>query len=207
MLLDEVHHRVKNNLQIISSLLGLSAKKVDSEELRSIIADMRQRVHSLSLVHDKLYRSNDLASVQIGDYISSLVHTLVGSYAAEGHQIGVLVEATGIVLRLEHAVPCALIVNELVTNSFKYAFPDSEKSGEIRVTIESISPGKYRMEVSDNGVGLPPAIDLTTVGSLGLRIVTVLAGQLGASVQFGRKGGTRFRFEFPEESSEAEHEQ
>ena len=196
VLLDEVHHRVKNNLQIVSSLFGLSANRIENPELQSIITDMRHRIHSLSLVHDKLYRSTDLASVQIGDYVSSLVHGLVGSYSANNQSIDVVVSANGISFDLERAVPCALIVNELVTNALKYAFPD-RKEGTITVSFMKIAGGRYRMEVRDNGVGLPESLNLASAESFGFRIVKVIAGQLGARMQIGKNGGALFRFEFP----------
>ena len=196
VLIDEVHHRVKNNLQIVSSLFGLSANRIENPELQSIISDMRHRIHSLSLVHDKLYRSTDLASVKMKDYVSSLVHSLVGSYSASNQSIDVVISAEGISFDLERAVPCALIVNELVTNALKYAFPD-QKEGTIKITFMKIADGRNRMEVRDNGIGLPASLNITSVESFGFRIVKVIAGQLGARMQIGKNGGALFRFEFP----------
>ena len=196
ILLDEIHHRVKNNLQIISSLLGLNSRRLKSEELRGTIQDMRNRIQSLSLVHDKLYRSGNLAAVDIGDYLTSLINQLVSSYTPDPNRIKVRVDVDRVFFGLDHAVPCALIVTELITNSLKYAFPDAA-SGEIRAIIQKSSGNDYLMEIGDNGKGLPHEIDLNNPINLGLRIVKVLARQLDARMQIGRNEGTTYRFVFP----------
>ena len=197
ILLDEIHHRVKNNLQIVSSLLGLNARRFQNEELRATIRDMRHRIHSLSLVHDKLYRSGNLAAVDIGDYFRTLIKQLVGSYAFESERIKVTTDIDKVFFGLDVAVPCALIVNELITNSLKYAFPNNG-AGEIAVKIKRDGDEDFVMEVGDNGAGLPRDVNPDDPDVLGLRIVKVLAGQLNAKMTIERSAGTVFRFAFHE---------
>ena len=201
ILLDEIHHRVKNNLQIVSSLLGLNARKLEDEDLKAMVRDMRHRIQSLSLVHDKLYRSGNLAAVDIGDYFKTLIQQLVGSFALDSNLVKVKINIDQVYFSLDVAVPCALIVNELITNALKHAFPEGKK-GEIRVSIKSTGSNSYFMEVGDNGIGLPEHVDPDDEDILGLRIVKVLASQLDAEMEIVRTAGTAFRFAFNERKQE-----
>jgi PAS domain S-box-containing protein len=200
VMLDEIHHRVKNNLQVISSLLGLNANRVQEPEFREIVEDMRRRVQSLSLIHDRLYRSHDLAAVQAGDYFQDLVDGLVGSFAHNDTQISVAIEADEVNLPIDVAVPCALITNELITNSLKHAFAD-RSNGSIRLAMQRQNDGSIVLEIEDDGRGLLESVDLSEPDTLGLRIVKVLARQLGARLRVRRNGGTMFRIEIPAPNS------
>ena len=207
VLLDEIHHRVKNNLQIISSMLGLKANRIKNNELRTVVADMQSRIQSLSLVHEKLYRSENFAEVDIGDYFGSLVNSLVGTYTDQDREITVHVDTDEIQLSIDVAVPCALIVNELITNSLKYAFV-GKQTGAVRVVMRVCDKTSYRLEVSDDGVGIPDDAALESGNTLGFRIVKVLTGQIGGTLRVGRKQGTKFILDIPVEqqlpSEEAE---
>ena len=187
-LLNEIHHRVKNNLQIFSSLLTIYSRKIGNPELDWILKEMRDRIHSISLVHEKLYRSANLAAVNIGDYLRSLLAHLVQSYAADTSKIKAEVVSEAVHLSIDQAVPCALVVNELVTNALKYAFPEG-REGKITVSIQRPSGDTCRIQVSDDGVGLPKGVEVGNTGSLGLRIVKILTRQLDGRLGFGNKKG------------------
>jgi two-component sensor histidine kinase len=198
-LLKEVHHRVKNNLQVISSLLNLQSRYVMDEASRTLLEESQDRVHSIALVHETLYQSGDLARIEFSEYLQSLIAHLTDTWqgsAAAGIQISV--EATGVRLPVDVAIPCGLIVNELVTNALKHAFPHGS-SGSVAVRVESKAP-EIRLRVSDDGIGLPPNVDVGKAGSLGLELVTALARQLHARVDVSRQPGTTFdlRFEVAE---------
>lgn len=193
-MLDEIHHRVKNNLQIVSSLLQLSAKRMPDPILREIIQDTRRRVHSLALVHDKLYGAGDRGAIDAQRYLSALTAGIVQSIAADPNPMAVHVDARHVTLPMDLAVPCALITNELVTNALKHAFPG--RTGNIWVTLTTADSGSFRLEVRDDGVGLNRSVDLENSTTLGFRIVGVLARQIGAVVRFASKQGLSVTMEF-----------
>ncbi|MBX3246244.1 MAG: PAS domain S-box protein [Myxococcales bacterium] len=192
MLLKEVHHRVKNNLQVISSLFSLQRGRTDSEEARAMLDESRLRIQSIALVHEQLYRSADLAGVDLGLYLRGLVGAIRASYGAEG--IEVEAHASDVVLDIEAAVPCALIVAELVSNSLKHAFPT--RRGRVTVTALLDAEGAVVLEVADDGIGVPPDFDWERARSLGLRLVRDLTRQLRGQVTLERGEGTRFRITF-----------
>ncbi len=203
ILLSEIHHRVKNNLTAFISLLSLEGSYEDSPAGRALKQDLQNRARSMALIHETLYRTKKYASVDMDVYLGTLVEQVAASYASE-KDIRTLVEADGIIADLTRATPCGLIVNELVTNSFKYAFPDSfdcEKECGEPCTIR-ISLGKendlYVLKVGDNGVGLPEEIDIATTKSLGLKLVTFLARhQLRAKIDVVKEKGSEYIFRFP----------
>ncbi len=195
-MLDEIHHRVKNNLQVISSLMGLNANRIGDARAREVIDDIRRRVHSLSLVHDRLYRSQDLAAVDAQDYFKRLVDGLVASLAHKDLSLTVKIDADGITLPIDIAVPCALITNEILTNTFKHAFK-GRSEGTVLVKMTKSDEEAYILVVGDDGVGIPSTVDVTSPDTLGFRIIKVLAKQLGATFKLRRTGGTRFRFHIP----------
>jgi PAS domain S-box-containing protein len=192
ILLREIHHRVKNNLQVISSLFSLQCERTQSEELKSLLDESRTRVESIALVHEQLYRSTDLAAIDFDAYLSSLVQAIRSTYGAE--RIAIEVCARDVLLDIEQAVPCALLVCELVSNSFKHAFPKT--SGKVWVRAERDAQGFCILEVGDDGRGMPADLDWTKCRSLGLRLVRGLARQLRATIALDSSKGIRFKLRF-----------
>lgn len=177
VLLKEIHHRVKNNLQVISSLLSLQAGYLKDDAMIRIIQESQNRVKSMALVHEKLYQSLNVAEIDFGDYLRELVAQLSRSYGSDRDRVRVSVVADPVSLGVDRAIPCGIIVNELVTNALKYAFP-GERQGTIEVTLKSLSPGLLRLIVKDDGVGMPPGLDMHHAKSLGLTLVYMLAEQM-----------------------------
>ncbi|HKU43826.1 MAG TPA: PAS domain S-box protein, partial [Polyangiales bacterium] len=195
VLLKEIHHRVKNNLQVISSMLNLQAMHLHDDAVQQVFAESQGRVQSIALVHETLYESQDLSSVNFSEYIHTLVTTIMQAQATPDRNIATLIDAEGVRLPVGTAIPCGLIVNELVTNSLKHAFPN-RSTGAIRVSLHNRPNSTIELIVGDDGVGLPADLDPRTVSSLGLDLVYTFAEQLGAAVDLRRSGGTEFRFEF-----------
>ena len=191
ILLKEIHHRVKNNMQIISSLLYLQGEKTRSPEAVEAINESRARVKSMSLIHEKLYRSGDLARIDLEDYTKTLAHQITQSYAETARRIKLVVTADKILLPIDTAIPCGLIINELLSNSFKHAFPD-DSSGEINIAIHKTPDDHLRLKISDNGVGLPEDFDEKKLETLGMRLVDSLAKQMGASCKFNGNHGMEY---------------
>jgi PAS domain S-box-containing protein len=195
ILLKEIHHRVKNNMQIISSLLSLQTKFVNDEEALDILKESQNRVRSMAIIHEKLYQSKDMSEINFGDYIQSLVFNLFYSYNANNTDIKPVYEVEDLSLNIDTAVPCGLIISELVSNSLKYAFP-TKKSGEILISLKFMD-GKYQLIVSDNGVGMPE-VDVDKLDSLGLLLVFNLTEQLEGDITINREHGTEFIITFEE---------
>jgi len=189
VLLHEIHHRVKNNLQVISSLLSLEAGSIDDLQTIEILQDSQDRVRSMALIHEKLYQSRDLARVDFGEYIRSLAGYLFRTYSATPGRITLNVDVRQVLLPIHTAIPCGLIVNELLSNALKHAFPDG-RAGEIRVAFHSDGDGRSVLAVRDDGVGLPRDLDFLNTGTLGLQLVHTLVGQLEGDVDFDSDGGT-----------------
>lgn len=191
VLLREIHHRVKNNLQIISSLLSLQSAHIKDKKYTEMLKESQNRVKSMALIHEKLYQSEDIANVNCESYIKSLVEGLVRSYGTNTGNIALEIEVSDISLGIDAAIPCGLIVNELVSNALKHAFPDGRK-GVIKIRLHSIGD-KVQLLVSDDGVGMPETVDFRTTESLGLRLVTILAeDQLNGEIHLDRQNGTAF---------------
>lgn len=195
-LLKEVHHRVKNNLQIISSLLTLQADQVTGPGALEVLRESRNRVRSMAQIHETLYRSEDLSRADFAAYIESLGSQLFRSYAVDPGRVRWHAEVAPVSLDLDRAIPCGLILNELISNALKHAFPEG-RSGEIVVRLYASSEGMYTLVVSDNGVGLPDERGPGLTGSLGLQLVATLARQLRGRLDVERQGGTTFRLTFP----------
>ncbi len=198
-LLKELHHRVKNNLQVISTLLDLQAGATHDDQVRVAFEESQQRIQAMAGIHEQLYRSQDLARVDMAAYVDKLVAELHRSYATPA--VDFELKVPDVALHIDHAIPCGLIINELVSNALKHAFPAREiRDGKISVTLRPSSPGNGKMEliVSDNGVGLPADFDLQTLDSLGLTMVRLLAGQLEGNLEFDTqaRGGTTFKVTF-----------
>jgi PAS domain S-box-containing protein len=194
-LLKEVHHRVKNNLQVISSLLSLQARQMTDAQSSIMLQESQSRVHSISLVHEKLYQAGDLARIDFGEYLEALAMHLVGTWSAEVAHISVRVRAIGIQLPVDVAIPCGLIVNELVTNALRHAFPDGRK-GSVEVSVSREADCRLLLVVQDDGLGLSDGFELRRPGSLGLELVATLARQIRAELEIVRGGGTAVRLKF-----------
>ncbi|HWW73823.1 MAG TPA: histidine kinase dimerization/phosphoacceptor domain -containing protein, partial [Pyrinomonadaceae bacterium] len=195
ILLKEIHHRVKNNLQIISSLLNLQSTHIRDPRALEVFKEGQGRVRSMALIHEKLYQSDDLARVDFSEYISNLAAYLFRSYAMNAGGVRLGVEAEGVMLGVDTAIPCGLIVNELVSNSLKHAFPGGQ-GGSIKITLRPEGPERLKLCVSDDGVGLPPGFDVHDTPSLGLQLVNTLARQLGGAVEVGGGAGAEFNITF-----------
>lgn len=197
VMLREIHHRVKNNLQVISSLVSLQADNLTDEQTRDALNDVRDRVRTMALVHEKLYQTSDLARLNFADYTTSLVRSLWHSHSTLAGKARLNLELTPLELSVEAAVPCGLILNELVSNALKYAFPNSS-DGEVTVGLEhDAATGTVCLRVRDNGVGLPAGLVWRQSRSLGLRLVQILTGQLHGTVETVTGTGTEFRVTFP----------
>jgi len=206
VLLREVHHRVKNNMQVISSLIRLQAGHSQDRIQKELLEESQHRIRSMFLVHEKLYQSPDLAKIDFRDYVHSLVNGLYRSYGADPEKISLKVDVADIRLGLDNAIPCGLIVNELVSNAFKYAFPQyanlfekggHDQCGEIKVILRSVSEGKIELIVSDNGIGLPEGLDFKNTESLGLQLVTTLAeDELAGEIEVNRAEGLEYIIRF-----------
>ncbi len=194
-LLKEIHHRVKNNMAVISSLLALQGNRVADPALRSMFEESRQRIRSMALVHEKLYASTDLSRIDLAGYVRSLVNGLGTIYQTPGKTIEVGVDVGDVLLDVDAAVPCGLILNELVTNALKYAFAGRDR-GEISVSFTKAG-NACTLTVKDDGVGFPAGFDPLNSDTLGLKIVEVLAGQLDGSVRFSFDAGTEVVVTFP----------
>ena len=205
ILLKEIHHRVKNNLQIISSLLNLQAENIKEEDTLEMIEESQNRIRSMALIHEKLYGSKDLTQIDFGEYIGSLADYLYRSYGVNTQVISLKVDANDILLGIDMAIPCGLILNELVSNSLKHAFPDGLE-GQIFIDFHRIDHHGLILMVSDNGVGFPQTLDFSNTQSLGLQLVTTLVEQLEGRIELDRDKGTRFKITFSDMSPLSEHE-
>ena len=196
VLLKEIHHRVKNNLQVISSLLALQSDSLDDPVAQSLLTESQNRVRAMSMIHEKLYQSPTLSRVQFGEYITTLAGFLFRSYTQTSGRVELKLDAEEIHLNIDTAVPCGLILNELISNSLKYAFRDGRR-GELRVGLRSAGDG-YRLTVADNGVGLPEDFDVRQANSLGLQLVDALSRQIKADLKVDGRGGASFCLDFKE---------
>lgn len=198
MLIKEIHHRVKNNMQIISSLLSLQKQFIDDEEFIDLLQESQNRVKSMAMIHEKLYQSNDLIHINVSEYIKGLVLDLFNSYNIQKEQIKLNIEVEDFSMGIETAVPCGLIISELISNSLKYAFPEGKK-GKVYVGLKTLNDkGKYELKISDNGIGLQDQIDLQKTNTLGLQLVNILTKQLNGLILINREYGTEFKIIFKE---------
>jgi two-component sensor histidine kinase len=200
VLLKEVYHRVKNNLQLASSLLNFQGEYIKDKEALEMFRESQNRIKSMALVHEKLYESKDLARVDFADYVRNLVNNLMWSYGSDMRAIRLKVNVPEVFLHPKAAVPCGLIINELVSNAVKHAFPSqpSEPAAEIDIDFHSDNEDHYVLSVSDNGVGFPQGIDFRSTASLGLQLVVMLTEQLNGTVELDKNydTGTRFIIRF-----------
>jgi two-component sensor histidine kinase len=206
VLLQEIHHRVKNNLQVISSLLNLLSDYVGDQQALKIIQESQNRVRSMALIHEKLYQSQDLARIDFAEYIRNLAAYLFGAYSANAQAISLKVQADDVFLTIDTAIPCGLILNEMISNALKHAFPDGQAS-EIRVEFCVDHDHQCTLEVRDNGVGLPPDLDFRTTESSGLQLVNTLVEQLDGTIELDSSSGTEFKIVFAASQGGNAHDQ
>lgn len=199
ILLREIHHRVKNNMQIISSLLNLQRLHVEETETLDILKESQGRVRSMAMIHEKLYQSPNFTRIDFKDYIEKLVSSLIYTYKVQGQDIKQVLEVKDVEMNIDTAIPCGLIINELVTNSLKYAFPlsTSNTTGTIKIELNQMED-QFKLTVSDNGMGLPVDIKPESSETLGLQLVNNLVNQLEGTLQIDRGNGTKFIIIFTE---------
>jgi len=196
-LLREIHHRVKNNLQVISGLLNLQSHYIDDEGVRTIYKESQNRIKTMALIHEELYQREDLARINLADYIGELARNLMASYSMVSGRIGLDLDLSDAEITIDTAIPCGLILNELVSNSLSHAFPDNAQ-GKIEIKFRLLDEEKYELTISDDGTGLPDSLDIKNSGTLGLRLVSILAEQLNANLEIENGPGTTFRLVFKE---------
>jgi two-component system CheB/CheR fusion protein len=194
-LLKELHHRVKNNLQVISSLLNLQAEHITDPKTLAIFSESRNRVKSIALMHEVLHQSKDLATIDMCEYVRSLSGGLFRTFGIDADRIRLKIDANGVSLNVDQAFPCGLMLNELVTNSLKHAFPDGRK-GQVQIALE-VQDKSCKLTVADDGIGLAGDGGFPETGTLGLQLVQTLAQQLGGTIGLDRTGGVRYEIAFP----------
>lgn len=197
ILLKEVHHRVKNNLHVVSSLLQLQSETIADSQIAKMFEESENRIHSMALIHEKLYRSQNLAQINFGEYLEDLVTNLFESYNVSNERIQLELETEPIFVNIETATPCGLIVNELVSNSLKHAFPQ-EKTGIIQVCCYQNEGKRIYLKIKDNGIGFPQNRDFRNTNSMGFQVVCTLIRQLKGCIEIDRTGGTTFDLNFTE---------
>ncbi len=196
VLLKEVHHRVKNNMAIISSLLRLQSSYIDDEKYMDMFKESRSRITSMALVHEKLYQTQDFSKIDLDDYILTLVQSIRNTFGRD-REYNINTDIDNISLDIDILIPCGLIINEILTNSFKHAFNDREKA-EINITIRRLEDGNIALTISDNGKGLPDDFDIEDSTGLGLQLVNTLAKQIDGTLEIKSEKGAEFKLVFPE---------
>ncbi len=198
VLLKEVHHRVKNNMQVISSLLNIQADSIMDKRFQTLLTESQQRIKSMALIHENLYRSDSLLEINFNEYIDMLTNGLVRFYRFDRLAISLELDVDNIYLDIDTAVPCGLIINELVSNSLKHGYEGREGEGHIRVCFKECDDGqRYRFSVTDDGNGVDDSVDLETTSSMGLEIVRILTDQLDGNWRYSGDNGTEFTIDFP----------
>jgi two-component sensor histidine kinase len=196
ILLSEVYHRVKNSLQIISSLLDLQADLVTDPQVRALFEDSQQRIQAVALIHESLSQARNVRSIPADEYLHQLSTQVFQAYTPPGDRITLSIQAEPVWIKVQNAMSCGLIVNELLSNSLKYAFAN-DQVGEITIIVRTSPEGHMLLCVCDNGVGFPADIDFRHTDSLGLQLVCLLTEQLGGTIQLERASGTRWTLQFP----------
>jgi len=198
ILLRELSHRTKNNMQIISSLLNLQSMALDDKQMLHVIQEIQNRIKSLSLVHEKLFEAKDLSNISLKDYIEDLAQVLLASYQGSNKRISITVDVENVFMSLDSITVCGLIINELVSNSLKYAFPD-EETGNIQIALHSTNKGEIELCIRDNGIGLPEGLDFENPKTLGLKLVRGLAeDQLRGKIELKGEKRSDFLITFKE---------
>lgn len=196
MLLKEIHHRVKNNLMVISSLLSMQSRDIEDEKAKAFFRESRNRAQSMALIHERLYRATDLKRIDIGEYISSLANDLFSAYITDPDKVKLEIDVEEIMIDINVTIPLGLILNELITNSLKYAFP-GDKKGKLNVKFYK-DGNEFFLIVSDNGIGFPEDFNFMKSDSLGVQLIDSLTGQLDGELEIEGTNGTTFRIKFPD---------
>jgi two-component sensor histidine kinase len=202
VLLREIHHRVKNNLQIVSSLLSMQSDRTDGVNDAKTVDALKasqQRIAAMAQIHDSLYSTEQIGEIDLAKYVRELAEMAISSFQSDIIRIRSRFDLTPLLLSMNQAVPCGLIVNELVTNVFKYAYPNGE-SGEIYIGVKPTGDDGVSITISDNGVGMPDGLDWKRSNSLGLRIINILTGQLGGTIELDAQHGASFTLKFTREA-------
>lgn len=194
--LKETLHRVKNNLQVVSSLLDIQADMVADPQVRARLEESQQRIHAMALIHESLYQAGDVAQIDAADYLRTLCTRLFRVYGSPSARVALRCMVEAVRLDVHQAIPCGLILNELLSNTLKHAFPDG-RAGEIRIELWQQPPGTCVLTIRDDGVGIPAGLEMRQTESVGLQLVGLLATQLGATTALERRGGTAFTLTFP----------
>ena len=195
ILLKEIHHRVKNNLQVICTLLELQSDYIVDDRSRKYFMESQDRIRSMALVHEKLYQVKDFSCIDFTGYINSLTNYLYRSYVTDPERVSLTTDVGNVTLGIDEAIPCGLIINELVSNSLKYALPDGRK-GDITVRFQADNQGLITLTVADNGAGFPAGLNFRETDSLGLQLVNMLTTQLRGDIDLRTDKGTEFTIHF-----------
>lgn len=196
VLLGEIHHRVKNNLQVVHSLLDLQSSRITDPAALDMLRESRNRIKSMALVHQTLYVSKDFARVDFSDFLDTMLPGLISSYAVDPERVTLSINAIEVQLPISMAIPCGLIVNELISNAFKHAFPGN-RQGEVRIELNHETGDQASLVVTDNGVGIPDDVNVENGATFGLQLVMLLAEQVGGELTIQHANPTRFRMQFP----------
>ena len=188
---------MKNNLQVISSLLRLQSRYINDQKSIDIFKETQNRVRSIAILHEKLYQSEDLAKIRFDEYVKILAEDLLYFYELDKSNINMKIDMEEISLNIETAIPCGLIIDEMVANSLKYAFPDG-RNGEIKIELHSDYNNKYSMCVSDNGIGISEDIDPEKTDTFGMQLIKYLTKQLKANIELDKSNGTTYNLTFNE---------
>ncbi len=196
VLLGEIHHRVKNNMQVMISLLRLQADKIEDKKYADLFKEGEDRIRAMAIIHEKLYQSRDFVQIDFGEYVKSLVDGMFISHGADTNKIRLNIDIKDVSFDLENAIPCGLIINELVSNSLKHAFPQG-RNGKINIDLRSKNEDKFELTVNDDGIGVPEDLDIRNIDTMGLSLVQVLAEhQLDGKITLNRTEGTQFNINF-----------
>jgi PAS domain S-box-containing protein len=194
ILLKEVHHRVKNNMQVISSILNLQSSYVRDSYALNLLKECQNRIKSMAFIHESLYQTKNFESVNFSEYLTTLTKNLVHTYSIDTKKIKLILTLDQLFLNLDSSIPCGLIINEIISNSLKYAFPNN-RDGIIFVTLK-VNKKNVKIEVGDNGIGIPESVDIKNTQTLGLQLVDTLVEQIGGTLNLNRNKGTIFNIDF-----------
>ena len=197
LLLQEIHHRVKNNLQIVSSLLSIQSRRVQDEQALHAFKESQSRIQSIALIHETLCRSEDFSKIDFAEYVRELAHHLLASYGINSQAIQLEMDLKDVRLGVDTAVPCGLLITELISNSLTHAFP-SRRKGKVQVRLHPTENNRFELTISDNGIGFPREVDFHSARSIGLQLVNKLAEQLQATIEIRTSDGTDFKMTFCE---------
>src|SRR5690606_35951430 len=200
VLLQEIHHRVKNNLQVIASLVNMQARKVTDAPAREALDECRTRILTIALIHEQLYLSEDYSRVPFSEYAQQLAHNVFGASETASGRVRLALDLDELSLPVEKAIPCGLILNELITNAMKHAFPGSRR-GTVRIALHRTGAEELTLTVADDGVGLGEGFSPERSGSLGMQLISTLSRQIRARVDIASSGGTQVTLTVPLEAS------